>query len=384
MFGRFISNIRNACSFNTRLFQEFALINFKRAFNAYKFGIILVAFVIIVFSFFPAQNMLWKIRLLWANIVMFVFMSVMIILLRFVSRREKKGLFSYAVPYLSFVVFIAYSIYISANDQYITGNITTYVMACLVLGTVYLLHPTHSIILFCLSFLAFCFFVSPMAPTAAYQLLNLTNAFTMSVVSALLSIVMWKYSRTDFQQKIQIKNQKEHLEKANQELHQMAFYDSLTTLPNRRFFELILIKETALMRRKKHESCLIMVDIDFFKKVNDQYGHPVGDKLLIQIGELLSESIRVYDTLCRLGGEEFIILLPQTSLDEAVVVANKLLPAISSKIFVVDNHSLSITASIGVSRLIRRADATLIEQYTHVDKALYQAKQDGRNCVRVV
>ena len=63
------------------------------------------------------------------------------------------------------------------------------------------------------------------------------------------------------------------------------------------------------MRRKKHESCLIMVDIDFFKKVNDQYGHPVGDKLLIQIGELLSESIRVYDTLCRIGGEEFIILV---------------------------------------------------------------------------
>ena len=79
MFGRFISNIRNACSFNTRLFQEFALINIKRAFNAYKFGIIIVAFVIIVFSFFPAQNMLWKMRLLWANIIMFVFMSVMII-----------------------------------------------------------------------------------------------------------------------------------------------------------------------------------------------------------------------------------------------------------------------------------------------------------------
>ena len=136
------------------------------------------------------------------------------------------------------------------------------------------------------------------------------------------------------------------------------------------------------MMRKNYESCLIMLDIDYFKFVNDCHGHPVGDKLLVQISTLLSQNIRKYDTICRLGGEEFLILLPQTDLDEALAVAHKLLNVISSQPFVINDKTVSITTSIGVSRLNKDADASLIEQYTHVDTALYKAKRDGRNCVR--
>ncbi len=365
------------------LHQDYTRMNINRAYKAYKYGIILIAIVVVVFSFFPTQNMVWKMRLLWCNIILFVFMSIMILLLRYLLRVDIQKLFSRVVPYLSFVVFIAYSIYISANDQVITGNITTYVMACLILGTVYLMHPFHSILLFIFAFLAFCCFVSPMAPTVSYQLLNLTNALTMTIVSMSLSVIMWHYNRTDILQKKQILSQQEQLEKANHELHQMAYYDSLTSLPNRRYFENIVRKETALMCRKDFESCLIMLDIDYFKRINDRHGHPVGDKLLIQIGNLLSQNIRIYDTLCRFGGEEFIILLPQTSMEDAVAVANKLLLAISSQTFIVENHSLNITVSIGVSRLCKDADALLTEQYTLVDNALYMAKNDGRNCVRI-
>jgi diguanylate cyclase (GGDEF)-like protein len=312
-----------------------------------------------------------------------LFMIIMLIVLHFVLRREKPGIFSHLAPYIGFAFFMAYGIFITANDQLTTGNITTYVMVCLVLGSVYLLRPSHSIILFGASFIAFNLFALPMAQTETNRLSSFTNALTMTSISTLLSIIMWQYNRTNILQKRQIINQQQRLEKANQNLVKMAYFDSLTELPNRRYFDDIIKKETALMLRKNHESCLIMLDIDHFKEVNDCYGHPAGDKLLVQVSSLLLQNIRQYDTLCRLGGEEFIILLPQTTLDEAGVVANHLLLVISSNTFFIEDFSLNITASSGVSRLVKDADATLIEQYAYVDKALYQAKKDGRNCVRI-
>ena len=117
-----------------------------------------------------------------------------------------------------------------------------------------------------------------------------------------------------------------------------------------------------------------MFDIDFFKKVNDMHGHSVGDEVLVHISKLVSNSLREGDSLCRIGGEEFIIILPHTKKENAIKIAEKLRMMIAD-----DREILSITISIGVTQHI--SNETKEHLYARVDKALYNAKRSGRNQV---
>jgi diguanylate cyclase (GGDEF)-like protein len=114
------------------------------------------------------------------------------------------------------------------------------------------------------------------------------------------------------------------------------------------------------------------------------YGHPAGDLVLIQLSQLLKENIRKSDSLCRLGGEEFIILLPDTSEGKAAAVAEKLRQLIENHIFVAGDKPVRISASFGIASLDYSEDPRLINQYSKVDHALYIAKQNGRNQVIAV
>lgn len=120
-----------------------------------------------------------------------------------------------------------------------------------------------------------------------------------------------------------------------------------------------------------------MIDIDDFKEVNDTYGHPVGDEVLKQLAQLLLENIRESDTLARLGGEEFVILLSDTNCDGAYIVANKLREQIKNHVFKVDGYVVQITASFGVGPLLTSDQGP--NYYSLVDKALYKAKSSGKN-----
>jgi diguanylate cyclase (GGDEF)-like protein len=377
-----MSALRSANESNSSVAEEFIHINLKRALQTSICCVFLDAFAIIMLLCLPNQNMTWQTTQIWINIVMMIFILVFHFSIKAALKQEKPSFFAKLVPYIGFVALMAFSFASTANDQQISGSITTYVMICLICGALFLIRPFHSILLYTASFAALIIVNSYITSEAAIRTSNSINAFSMTVLSVLLSVILWHNNRTNVLQAYQIRTQQKLLEKTNVDLHKLAYYDPLTDLPNRRYLNDILQKETALIQRKSHESCLIMLDLDYFKFVNDKHGHPVGDKLLVEISSLLMQNIRIYDTLCRLGGEEFMILLPQTTLEEAVAVAHKLLNVISSEPFVIDDKSVSITTSIGVSRLTKDADATLIEQYTHVDMALYKAKRDGRNCVR--
>lgn len=381
MLQRIVSAIRSTSESNASVAAEFTNINLKRCFAACLCGLALSTVAIAALCFLPVANTLWLQRQIGINLFMVGFLLLAVVPVR-IAYRRKHALFATLVPYIGFVGLSAFGILSAANDQLVTSSITTYVMACLICSVLFLIRPSHVLLLYSVSYAAMAA-VNSFAPAPeAVRTSNLINAFTITAVSALLSVILWHSNRTNVLQEYQIRTQQKLLEKTNVDLHKMAYYDPLTDLPNRRYLNDILLKETALMARKNYESCLIMLDIDYFKYVNDSHGHPVGDKLLIEIGVLLQKNIRKYDTLCRLGGEEFIILLPQTSLEEAVTVADKLLGVIASEPFDISGKTVSITTSIGVARLIKDADATLIDQYTHVDKALYKAKRDGRNCVR--
>ena len=171
--------------------------------------------------------------------------------------------------------------------------------------------------------------------------------------------------------------------KYQQQLEEFAYVDSLTGLFNRRhFFELAEQESTRTLRHKRPLS-ILMIDIDEFKKINDIYGHTVGDKSLQELSDVFRQVVREVDMICRMGGEEFIILLTETDQAKAVEVAERLRALIESTKIVLDNQAaLHLTISIGVATLDKQADK--IDAIINLaDGALYEAKRTGRNKVCV-
>lgn len=177
------------------------------------------------------------------------------------------------------------------------------------------------------------------------------------------------------------------IQKANvySEVLKHATLDALTGLNNRRQFEIRLKQETSQSSRKNTDLCCIMLDIDFFKKVNDTYGHAAGDCVLKGVAEIIMKTVREYDIPCRYGGEEFFILLPMTTYEQTKAVAERLrLNIEKSDIDIREAKvkgvpTLNVTASIGVNKYIK--EQTAAEFYQGADKALYRAKVGGRNRV---
>jgi len=162
-------------------------------------------------------------------------------------------------------------------------------------------------------------------------------------------------------------------EKADRYKH-LAAFDPLTKLYNRYKFIELYTTESVAMQQRQHSLSMIMLDIDYFKKINDQHGHNIGDDVLVIVAETLKKPIRNVDIVCRWGGEEFVVLLPTVDETQAMVIAEKLRQAIEETSF---PNQLNITASLGVCEV--KHEEGLEEVISRADYALYQAKQQGRN-----
>lgn len=164
------------------------------------------------------------------------------------------------------------------------------------------------------------------------------------------------------------------------EILQNATMDALTGLNNRRQFENRLKEQYSIANRQNTPLCAIMTDIDYFKSFNDTYGHAIGDAVLKTTAGIIKEQLRDYDIPSRYGGEEFCILLPQTGIDEAKIVADRLRSAVEkAEVTVKDDKKVNITISVGLAELdIKDMPEDL---YMKADKALYDAKESGRNKV---
>ncbi len=174
----------------------------------------------------------------------------------------------------------------------------------------------------------------------------------------------------------------EMLEKKLAQTEKEATIDTLTGLRNRRAFDVRLKELFNDFRQNGQYFSVIMVDIDFFKKFNDTYGHQTGDLVLSTVGDTLYRSLKGNDFPARYGGEEFIVLLPETTLENAVVVAEQLRVRISLKKIEDERHpdvTLKVAASLGVS-FVKQHD-TMQAVVDRADKALYHAKETGRNRV---
>ena len=173
------------------------------------------------------------------------------------------------------------------------------------------------------------------------------------------------------------------LKKKNEILGNLANIDGLTEIYNHRFFQNSLDNEINRAMRNETEISLLLIDIDFFKKFNDSYGHQVGDFILKEFSAVLKKQIRKYDTLARYGGEEFTIILPDTSRDEALTVAEKLRATVDEYVFEDARSDYHITASFGVATAKPVIEDTFTKSnfISEADSALYEAKEGGRNRV---
>lgn len=189
--------------------------------------------------------------------------------------------------------------------------------------------------------------------------------------------------RKKYQEKL--KRSKEEIEKVNDELiktnsllQEQSVRDSLTNLYNHRFIMELIEGEIEKAIKNKTSLCLMMLDIDYFKQVNDSYGHQIGDRVLKYVSKLIQLNMRDTDFVGRYGGEEFMILLPETKLYEAYEFAEKIRSDIQNYSFTVEN--LNVTISIGLAEYHAEDRKTFVDR---VDELLYQAKDKGRNRIEM-
>jgi diguanylate cyclase (GGDEF)-like protein/PAS domain S-box-containing protein len=167
------------------------------------------------------------------------------------------------------------------------------------------------------------------------------------------------------------------------DLREMAATDMLTGLPNRRHFLAQLEQEKARVSRAEEKcAAVLMIDIDHFKLVNDTYGHATGDHVLRHLATLMREDLRKIDTVGRLGGEEFAVILPGADLPAAEIFAERLRKQVAETPAMHENRSVPLTISIGVTE-IKPIDSSADDALTRADRALYRAKECGRNRVTV-
>jgi diguanylate cyclase (GGDEF)-like protein len=174
----------------------------------------------------------------------------------------------------------------------------------------------------------------------------------------------------------------DQLREANKRLEALADTDGLTGLFNRRYFDALLVRELQRTARYKTPMGLVLFDIDHFKRVNDGFGHTMGDEVLRNVGRIVTSSVRVTDSAARYGGEEFGIVFTQTVVQGVAEVTERLRVRLSEFVHEHQGQSLKCTASFGISACDGKGSMpSAVELIARADRALYHAKRTGRNCV---
>ncbi|MBR9727594.1 diguanylate cyclase [Shewanella intestini] len=216
----------------------------------------------------------------------------------------------------------------------------------------------------------------PITGRADVMYQNITLLPLASLTGKITHISIIVYDVTD------VASNKLQLKSANDQLESLSQTDCLTQLHNRRHWQHCMEREFERYIRYQDPATLIMLDIDHFKKINDKYGHPAGDKVIQNIAYILNQSLRETDCAGRYGGEEFAIVLAKTTAEEALFFTERLRKKIEATETIFDNRKISVTISLGINDI--KADTQTSSQWlSGADKALYYAKQHGRNCSRI-
>lgn len=176
--------------------------------------------------------------------------------------------------------------------------------------------------------------------------------------------------------KAELERFQEEMQQINDRLRRLSVTDELTGLRNRRAFEERLVLEFSIARRRKRDLAVLLLDVDFFKRINDQWGHGAGDAVLRRLSTILRTTVRLPDLVARYGGEEFAVLLPESGVEAAVGLAKRLMERIAGEVW---DHE-PVTVSIGLTAL-NESLSNGFQLVTQADEALYEAKRAGKNRV---
>jgi len=340
--------------------------------------------------FTPAQDS-WRICLLLCHGLLLLF----IVPLFFAARRlkEQRSISSrgWLVIFSSLTVLMTAGVVIAVLDQLVTSSITPFLVACTFAALLFLISPLKLFLCYLIAYGLYYWTIGLTQPDSAMLLSNRINGITAVSIGMILAIILWTKTAETIRQERLIALQQEELTKKNlelelknQELESIAAYDTLTGLYNRRQMQLLADQELRRAKRDGQPLSMLLADIDRFKTINDRYGHPVGDKLLIHLTGIFRARLRESDLASRWGGEEFLVLLPKAGLDHAMMIAEDLRKSVEAECLHVPPHRICCTISIGVSALDLSHEEPFMDAYREADRALYLAKEQGRNLVRMM
>lgn len=296
-------------------------------------------------------------------------------------RHHPRSLSGRWLELVSAATILGFAIAIVCVDQWITPSITPFLMACLGVSLALYLRPIPSTCLYLLAYL--CFYVAQSWTQADPEVLlsNRMNGITACIMGWALSALLWRKHVTIAMQRRQLEKAHSDLQDKQRELERLTRQDGLTGLFNRNTFVELSRSELLRAQRQGSATTILLLDLDHFKRVNDTWGHPAGDAVLRQVATLAAQTVRSTDLVGRLGGEEFIVLLPHTSEEAGRKIAEKLRQRLESTPIGWEGITIPVTASFGVASAPAAGKRDFDSLYTDADKALYLAKQRGRNRV---
>ena len=266
-------------------------------------------------------------------------------------------------------------------DQWITPNITPFLIACLGVSLAMYLRPVPAAWLYMGVYLVFYQAIGWTQHAPELLLSNRLNGITACVMGWALSVLLWRKFTTISLQQTQLEKAHAELQSKQKELERLTRQDGLTGLFNRNTFVELSRSELKRAQRQGSATTILLLDLDHFKRVNDTWGHPAGDAVLRHVATLASTTVRSTDLVGRLGGEEFIVLLPNTSAEAGRKLAEKLRLRLESAPVPWEKATIAVTASFGLASTTSEEKRDFETLYTEADKALYLAKQRGRNRV---
>jgi diguanylate cyclase (GGDEF)-like protein len=275
---------------------------------------------------------------------------------------------------------LLFSILVVSIDQAVSGNITTFLITCLLSSLAIYLRPLTAASIYLVAYAVF-FWAIDSQPDATQLLSNRISGLAICGMGWALSFLLWRKFTTIALQQEQLDKLQLELQHKQKELERLTRLDGLTGLYNRNTFVELTRKELQRAQRQGSATALLLLDLDHFKQVNDTWGHPAGDAVLKHVAALVTSSIRSTDLAGRLGGEEFIVLLPGTSREAARKIAEKIRARLEATPTDWQNIRIAHTVSIGLSGTTSAEKQDFESLYTDGDKALYIAKQRGRNRV---
>lgn len=346
---------------------------------------------IVTFTFFVVpetqEATWWRMGIILLHSLMVAMSSIISFLIFWIDNYERELIrLKFMIQIFSTIVVMVLGVGIAVVDQWITTSISPFIIVSIMMALVVLMHPLISTLVYIGLFTLFVFTMPLIITDSLILTSTIMNGITVVMMAVGLSNIMWYYYTKNEKQKrvIEIQNanleeQKQELEQLNYRLSVLASMDSMTQLLNRREFENQVNAELSVFKDDVLSSSMMIADIDHFKRVNDQYGHPVGDELLKQFSLLLKAVLRDKDLIARWGGEEFVVMLHQANPNEAYKIAERLRRTIESTTFQINQHHIHITVSFGIAPLNTSEEEPLYTSYLRADKALYQAKESGRN-----